>query len=276
MAWNRVIELSVGTAGKGLLISDLHIDFSIERSVNGSENSAVFTIYNSKQDTRSNLLASGNNVIFKAGYEDESNVHTIFVGTIIESITTKEGTDYLTKIRAIDYSDNKKGFDYLTFSLSYKEKTPFNSVISDIAGTLGIPVAGLNNVTSTLNNGFNYSGNFKNLIKKVKNQLNVDGVDLYFDNNEMLIYKVSAISSFDLIKLTSKTGLIMASQVNDDSKEDGKKRITVDCLLNPKFKPHSLIKVESENINGSFFIEKVSFNGNNYGGDFNCKLECIE
>ena len=81
MAWGRIVELSVGSEGEGLLISDLDIDFKVIKSLTFADNYAEFRIYNAKEETRTKILKKGNNLIFKAGYEDEA-VNTLFVGNI--------------------------------------------------------------------------------------------------------------------------------------------------------------------------------------------------
>lgn len=277
MAWIRQINMTVGAGGIGTLISDLNVSFQIERSIELSSNTAQFTIYNAKLETRQKILSTGNNIIFAAGYDDEKNIATIFIGTITKSVSKKQGVDWITEIEAMDISANRSGLIYNTVNLSYIAKTPLFTVVNDVASLLSVPVFGLENLTQTLNNGFVYSGNVNNLIKRLNNILSTYQTKIYFDSSEMVIFKPGIPDSrFGIVKLTSNSGLIGdVADISDENEQDGKKRIGFQCLLNPKIKPNSVIIVVSNSVQGSFIVEKVSFIGDNFGGDFICEVEAV-
>ena len=101
MAWGRITTLTVGFQGSGFIVSDLDMDFEVNRSITLSENTAEFTIYNAKESTRKEVLKQGANVIFEAGYEDET-VSTLFAGNITYSSSMKKGMDWVTEIKAVE------------------------------------------------------------------------------------------------------------------------------------------------------------------------------
>lgn len=291
MAWNRGVELSIGTdGGQGLLISGLNIDFSIQKSVKGNLNTATFNIYNASSDTITKILKAGNNVIFKAGYEDEKNINKIFVGTIITSKTHKSGIDKVTEVVAVDIGGNKKRFETAIVSVSYKEDTTLDSVINDLASELSIPVAGIDNISGLkLSNGIVFACSVNNALNQLQKILAANLVGLYFDNNELVLYKLgNADSRFSVVKITPKSGLVGTVElITDDSSKDDqieagdsekdtKKRIKFTSLLNSKLIPNSAISIESDALNGSFIIENVEHKGTNYGGDFISIVEAVE
>ena len=280
MAWIRQIIMTVGTGGIGTLISDLNISFEIERSIDESPNSGIFTIYNAKLETRQKILATGNNIVFSAGYEDEKNLSTIFFGTISKSTSRKEGIDWVTTIQAVDIANNKLGLNYNTVNLSFSAKTPLLSVVRDLSALLSIPVTGLRgleNITATLNNGFAYSGNITNLISSINSILSSYQTALYFDSSEMIVYRPGLPdSSFGIVRITPNSGLVGAvADISDENEQDGKKRIGFQCLLNPKIKPNAVLSIASLSTSGSFIVEKVRFYGDNFGGDFLCEVEAV-
>jgi len=279
MAYHRKLQFDIGAGGIGLRISDLQMSFNVERHVDLSSNSAQFIIYNAKEQTRKEILKNGNNIIFKAGYEDENTFFgTVFIGTVISSRSYKAGSDWITEIEGGDIGNNQQKLTYQIVSLSYVSRTPLSLIILDVVSILNVPVFGIENVTTILNNGFVYSGTIGGAIKKIKQILNTNDVNLYFDNGEMVIYRLGDQNSrFGIVRLTQKNGLVGTPQdITDEDKQDDKKRISFSSLLNAKIKPNTIININSNTINGTFIVEKANFIGDNFGGDFLCNGEAIE
>jgi hypothetical protein len=279
MAFNRVIRLEITNKTKTVKISDLNISFDIKRTTGNEANSAVFTIYNAKESTRNDLLTEESTLNFWAGYEDENNTALIFSGTITEAENRKENTEWITEIKATNFAGNQDVFKYTTISVSYKEKTPLVSVIKDLASSLECALSGVNNTSVILDNGFGYTGNVNGLIDMIRKYLLPDCA-IYFDNEELIIYKIEGESSFDVVRLTNKSGLISANYKVDNTtktlKNQVPKNIVLSCLLNPKLKPRAVIDIDGKTVKGLFIIEQIQFSGNNFGGDFLCNIEAVE
>ncbi len=275
MAFIRKVEMSVGVAGVGLLISDLNIDFDITRTNTKQYNAAKFKIYNAKLDTQQRILTQGSNVIFKAGYVDESNIGIIYSGTVIDGSTRRAGVNRVTELICADINANRQALLYATVNFSYKAKTPLSVVLSAIAGQIGIPVSGLENVNIVLNNGFVYSGNWTNLIRRLDKILSANNLYLYFDNNEMVIFTRGAKDDkFGSAYITPQTGLIgEVQEIENKNEQDTKKRIKFDYYINPKLRPNSVAILKSTKLSGVFIIDKIRFVGNNYGGNFRSTIE---
>ncbi len=98
MAFNRTIELQVLSGNTELVsISDLHVEFDVNRTITLAENTGSFIIYNAKKSTRNEVLKEKNYLIFKAGYEDEA-IGTIFMGNIDRSISEQDGPNWITTV----------------------------------------------------------------------------------------------------------------------------------------------------------------------------------
>ena len=278
MAFIREIELIVGQGDVGLEIAKLDIDFDISRSTTQANNTATFTVYNAKESTRTEILKKDSNIRFKAGYADEGNIGIIFFGTVDKVNSKKQGVDWITTIQAKDISSNQEGLANRSFNFSYKKGSNLSQVINDLAGILSIPVAGVENANIKLNNGFVFVGTLNNLIRKINKTLQVDETQLYFDSNEMVIFKQGGKSSkFGVTRITPSSGLIgTVEKVNNENEDDTRARVNMTVLMNPKLRPNGLINVSSSGLNGSYILEKVRFYGNNYGGDFLVDLEAVE
>lgn len=283
MAYKRSVELVVGGNNNlGLLISALDISFDIERSYKIESNTARFTVYNAQKETRDKILTVDNNIILKAGYEDEG-IGTIFTGVIFESRSKKTNTEWVTEIIANDYGANNSNIYKYIINNAYKAGIPINTVILDLISLLGITVNGLDNSSDIyVNNAKVFSGLLKNVVNNIRNVLKVNGCGLYFDNSEMVIYKLGQqVSTFGVVNVSAKSGLVgEVEEITKNTKKDDiivKKRYAFMSLMNPKIRPNSLINLESDNVNGLFIVEKVNFRGDNFGGsDFGCRVEVVE
>lgn len=277
MAFNRQIELDIGVGGTGLRVSQLNFSFNVDRSITAEYNTATFTIYNAKDSTRKNILTTGNNIVFRAGYEDEG-IGTIFSGTIIKSNSYLDAADYITEIEAQDIGNNRNALQYQGISISYKAFTPLSIIINELATLINVPVTGVENATTILSNGFTFSGAATNMIKKIAGILNQDGIELFFDSNEMIIYRrYSQDSRFGVVRVSKESGLLGTVNVTvDEAQQDNKKRISFNTLLNYRLRPAAVVSVRSETTNGAYIIERVAFSGDNLGGDFFAQVEAVE
>ena len=278
MAWGNIVELDIAQ-NQALLtrVSALEVSFNVKRSITLSDNSAEIMVYNASEKTRNNILQPGNNLILKAGQEDEKNIASIFIGSIVEATTEKNGVDWETKIIAGDIASNKEAPDTKYFQNSYKKGSPLIQVINDFAAALRIPVFGIENVTRILNNGFTFVGTLNALRRDLLDLLRQDGLIMYFDNSQIVIYQDgNKDSKFGFIVLSKRTGLIGNAQSKVDVKEGEKKKIKFRSLLNPKFQPNALVQLESQNVNGIFIVESVNHIGDNFGGDFFSDVEATE
>jgi hypothetical protein len=278
MAFNRKIELSVGEVGQGLLISGLDIEFDIERSINFSENTASFTVYNAKSDTRNKVLKKNNNLIFKAGYEDQG-IGTIFIGNITTSISSQSGSDWITEIQASSIRSEKQAIQNTYVSLSYGPNIKLSIPIQEIGVALGLTVLGLENATLNLDNGFVFVGSARSALKYVKNILEIEGKSIYIDNTQIVIYNVGEKDSrFSSVRLNYNSGLLNVKDITDYDNQSAKnpKRIEFESLIIPKLQPNGLITLVQTDHDGSYIIEKLKYTGDNFGGDNVCIGEAIE
>lgn len=279
MAYKRVVSLEVVNNNTQLVtLNNLDFEFNVDRSITLGNNTAEIVVYNMKTETRNNVLKTGNNIILKAGYEDEGGVLSIFFGTIHTVNTVKQETEWITTIQAIDIGSNKQPLIYEPVSYSYIANSPLVQVISDVVSILGIPVFGLENVTQVLSNGFVHVGSINSLLKEIEKKLKNDDLGLYFDNSQMIIYRIGVQESkFGLVFVSNYTGLIgSVENITDENSQDGKKRIRFRSLLNGKIQPNTLIQLTSNTDNGLFFVEKVSHFGDTFGGSFFSDVECAE
>lgn len=301
MAWGRRVELAVGKSVDDLtatVIDGLDFDFRVARSNVFLDNSAEFTIYNASYDTRKRLLQDGANIVFRAGYED-TGMGVIFIGNIAQTVTTKAGTDYITRIAAVSIRGAGNPLESTMVSLSYDQDTDIMGPVRAVADLVGLVVNGAAEGVA-LPNGFVFVGRAQDALRQLSEQLQQYNIGLYVDNAEIVIYQLGKKpSSFDATFLSYDTGLLSVREITDPQVvgfiprarkagvivsgsplplEDGEaplplKRIGFESILIPKLMPNAPILVKALEIEGAYTIDSVQFYGNNYGGQFNCSAE---
>lgn len=274
MAWSRVIELSVGSDGSGLDMSGLHVDFRIERSISVAQQRAEFTVYNAKEETRKEVLRSGNNVVFRAGYEDEG-LGTLFIGSIIDAQSQKRDRDWRTTINAAALRGQSTALARTNVALSYAPGTELAAVIGDIGTALGLVVFGQAQARIALPNGLVFAGNARRALAYAEEILVNNGAGLYVDNGEIVIYRDGEQQSgeFGSTLLDYDTGLLSVEDITEAG--DQRRRVRFRTLLIPKLQPNGLITVRTERVSGTFIIERVAFSGSNYGESFIAEGEAV-
>jgi hypothetical protein len=280
MAFKRKVEFTAGSSGTGLLISGLDIDFDINRSVTTSDNTAEFIVYNAKRETRKEILKKNNNVIFKAGYEDEGT-GTIFIGNIYESFSVKQDSDWVTTVRAAAIRDESSPIESILLSLSYTGGTSFSILVQQVATALNLSIFGLRNISQRkIVNDFVFSGDARACLKLISRALSSFNVGVYIDNASIVLYNIGTASEeFSALYLTYDSGLLNVSDITEYEEEEGtpeKKRIQFASIMLPKAQPNSLLTIKGTDNDGVYIAEKLRFYGNNYGGDFNIDGEASE
>lgn len=271
----------MGSDGLGLLISDLDVEFNIVRSITFEENIAEFVVYNAREDTRKDVLKEGFNLIFKAGYKDEikgNEFPAIFIGNITKSTSVREGSDWVSRIEAASIRSSQQPLENTYLSLSYAPNTRLDTPLNEIANALGLAPFGFENAQINLQNGFVFSGSARGALNYCKGILEAGGRSIYIDNTEIVVYNTAQRSSrFTAVFLDYDSGLLSVEEDTDfdNQSPEAPKRIIFESLIIPKLKPNGLVTIQSDNVNGSFIMDKVEFIGDNFGGDFMCRGEAV-
>ena len=286
MAFKRILIIKIGpqpgpgnTYPQGVLISDLNVAFEVVRTIEFSNNECTLTIYNAKTDTINNILKKGNNVRIEAGYEDEGT-GVIFIGNITSSNSVISGNETITNIKAESVQKSNENISYNTVSLSYEPGTALSQVVKEVAAILNFVPFGADITTDQLANGFSFAGPVKAAIYQIRKILKNYGFGLFVDEDLLIVHKIGKQDSrFKFAYLAPDTGLINAFRKDDEfrsgDKYQYKNRIEYKCLLNPNIVPNGLVTIDGKAVKGTFVNEKVTFKGDNFGGEFTVTGEAV-
>jgi len=238
----------------GFEITDLRINFKIEKSLVGYPNLGNIKIYNLSESSRNNIEAKGLKLQLYAGYEDNS-IPLLFTGDIINVVHLKTGPDWISEIFAAD------GINILsaatinkTLPAGVDTEQIYNELVGQMQGISKGATEGLKNCLSgkkSLLRALQVSGNIKDWLDKISKDCGFE----YSVNDEVIETTPTGFPLSDVPPVVINQGSGMIG-----SPERTEVGINVVNLLLPELKLARTIKVESisEKINvGNLFFRKI-------------------
>ncbi len=262
--FNRTFMVLVGSNSptvSGFFTDALRTTFCFDKSLEKTPNSGSVEIYNLSRKSRRNIEQRAADVLseskdnnlyipsleFRAGYR--GNDKTVFLGTITNITTRKNGPDIVTTIEAADgfaaYQDAK-------INTAYASGAKAGQLIEDIAASMGLKagaVVGFDVLNEYLK-GVTFSGAARDALSKL---LKKQGLEWSIQDNKIQILPPNTPTTNPPIELSRNTGLIGAPYrtwfLNDTaltrkSTDDIKSGLYGTCLLNPEIIPGQLLVIK--------------------------------
>ena len=217
MAWHRQVRLEARNAdGVQVDVAALRIDARCVRSRVFDDNELEATIINASEDTIAKFLRRGTNVALYAGYKDEGEPGLMYQGNIIDSKTTKFGTDWVTVIRSIALRSLTRPFTATPVCLAFRPGSNGGQVVDAICAILGLVPQGKEMAAAVVfKGGWNYVGPVAGAMKRLAQDLRPAGVGIYVDLAEMVVFRYDADSTYSIAYLSPKSGLLNLENTTD-------------------------------------------------------------
>jgi len=278
VAFKRVVEVTVGPKnGTGFEISNLRIEFKIEKSDSPDPNKGTVKIYNLSNETHDKVILADNHITLKAGYEDET-VASICFGDVLKGYRETSGMDRIT---VIDIYDGRIALMSCNVSVSYTKDTAASTVVQAFLDAIGLAYKGVENVPSGAKypHGYTFTGMATDGLKEV---LNREGLTFTVQNEMVYILKPDQPVETMGLELNTRSGLLTTPQpVSDKTEEDdieaepsGKWKFST--LLFPELVPGAGCSVKSSTLDGTVKITKATYLGDNWTGEFRIDIEAEE
>ncbi len=289
--FDRQARVAVGSAGGtgfevGAAAGDgipLHIKFSIEKADVESPNTGKVCIWNLNDGHLAELEAEDCTVIVRAGYGN--NLSVAFSGTATHVVTSKEGADRMTEI---EVADGMVELRDTGMSVSYAEGTSTETIYREVAERMGMPLGsspGAAGRATVLGNGFSFVGSAKNLLKRLAR---MDGTGWSIQDGTLQVTGPGEPVSLSCYELNAGSGLTgVPKRVNGSAssgsaagtgtgKEGTRLGWEITYLMNLNIGVNSLVHLTSKAVTGYFRVQKVSVEGDNYEGDWQCRAVLLE
>ena len=281
MGYGRIAKVTVTSSDKsGIEVSELRIVFDITKTSKSESNSSKISIYNLNSDTAAFLEQKNLKVILFTGYEnDQSGLSVIFKGEILNSTSSKIGTERLTILHC---GDSDTAINLNQYQKSYRPGTKIRTIVTDIVNTMGVIVEDQNYSDipsdSFISSYIAFGASKKildDLIKKV-------GLEWYIQDGVFYAKKRIDIKRVNAIIINENTGLISSPERKNEKKTtsvDTESGVTFNSVLNPDLVPGQTVKIESEysstNTKGLFTIKEVKIQGDTHGKNWMCNCLCL-
>lgn len=292
MLFDRVYRLLVGKKGQsqGLEITELRIQFDIEKTAKKNPNKSSIKIYNLKKETRAELEKPDTRCVLYAGYKDDAGPILIFQGAVTFAWSKFELPDVITEL---ELGDGATEIRDTTISVGYGKGVKSTQILNDVAKKMGTPLTLPSNAPErSWANGLSHHGSARALLDKV---VQGTGLEWSIQNGNLQVIKSGMVTTRQGIELSADSGLIGSpererkskegtAEVTDTSKKKQKVKTatkhhdgwSVKALLLPDLVPGDRIKLKTRDVDGIFRIQELKHRGDSHDGDWQTELKLID
>ena len=246
---------------------ELHVAFTVSKSISGEANTASLDIWNLNESHRNVVGEELDSVQIEAGYappEGGGNVGILFKGQIRDVEHVRSGPDIITKI---DCGDGDKALRTATISKTYKKGTKVNEVLEGIQEELG--KKGITKGQWKLPEDVQDFKRPYSMCGSCKRELDTlgRGKGFYWSlQNETLEIFPSDEHLSGVVLLNKDSGLTGVPTITDNG-------VKATALLNPDIRPGRCVKIESQVLEmngegGLYRVSQADFDGDNRDGAF--------
>jgi hypothetical protein len=291
--FDRVYRLLVGKKGdsKGLEITELRIQFEIEKTAKKNPNKSSIKIYNLTRATREMLEKPDTRCVLYAGYKNGDGALLLFQGAVTFAWSKYDLPDIVTEF---ELGDGAPEIRDTTISVGYDKGIKSTQVLNDVAKKMGTPLTLPSDApTRVWANGLSHHGSARSLLDKVTKGT---GLEWSIQNGNLQVIKSGMVTTRQGIVLSADSGLIGSPERERKSK-DGTAEVTdtstkkvdvkkaqkhydgwsVKTLLLPQLNPGDRVKLEARDVNGIFRIQELKHRGDSdASGDWQTEMKLID
>lgn len=266
--FGRQYEIVVANAdGDGRQWSGLSMSFSIEKTAQSEPNTATFSVYGLKKDSRA-WIEQAAKVFFRAGYRDQ--IRTLFIGDVKRASSENDGINWVTEIEC---GDGQADLDSANVQASIAPGASAASLVDSLKDAVtnldfsdGFGAAIMGAVPNL--SGTTISGQFAAELSAL---LEPAGYEWSVQDGVVEVVRAGEAVGPEVLDLSASTGLLKAKKIDDGGVE-------VSALLSGLIQVNRPIRVASEKlgIDGFFVPKTVKHTGETDGRDWTTTAECFE
>ena len=242
-------------------ITDLRIEFNINKDNKPQPNTAKFTIYNLSKDTMDFLSKKGINISFFGGYNKADSV--LFIGQIAFVSHKYNGLDWVSDINC---QDSVNGLNLVKVNKSFNGRVSLDTVLKYLISEMGLGIGLLKIPDIQFNNGIALSGFARDRIREYcKNE----NLSFSVQDGNVYIILISEKITNNIFTINAESGLVGSPVLTE-------KGVKLEILLNGNVKIGYQIKIDSQSVNGTFKIDTLTHNGSQFDGNFYTSIEALK
>lgn len=239
----------------------------VQKSLTSSTNTATITVYNLSEEDRSALQEKPLHVILEAGFRGQLSV--VFRGDVKFVRSTHRTPDFET---VLTLGDGHRAINFASVSRSFPPGVSFNTVLGEVAGSMGLSVPKNVNVSQIFPGGYALDGPSRSHLSKI---LKTHGLSWSVQNGQLTILGDREVKDNEAVIVRSPPDgdLIASPEYGDPPRDGGKPTLTFQCLLRTQIDPGVKVKLFSRLINGLFKVETVRHDLDTHGQNWNTNVE---
>ncbi len=284
MPFGRKVQIDIQKPNSliAMRVEGLRVVFDVTKDAKSAANQAHIQIYNLSKETRQTFQELTDQVIIRAGYEDES-MDEIFHGDLISISHPKGDGNVITTIEA---NDGQKALRESYSNVSYAENTSLKQVLQDLSRQMGLPVKSTDYLSlvadQTFLQGFSFSGPTKAAMDKLTARA---GLEWSIQGNQLQVLKRGGVvprAPSQIPLVTPDQGLIGSpdriQRITGESPDKKPPGWKIKSVLIGRLEPGGQIGLQCEDVPqaSAFRIETVQHHGDTHGDDFTSLTEALD
>lgn len=259
---------------RAIAIDKLRMVFKAERSLKKDPNSLELGIYNLSATTLAKIQARHARVSLAAGYH--GHLGQLFQGEARSVLPKRDGANWVAQLTC---GDGAVAYSYGRANQAFAPGTKITDAIAGLAKSAKVGIGnavqafkkkGLQGGFDSFAHGFTASGDAQSDLDGI---IRSAGCTWSIQDGQIQILTGDQDISGTAEVLSPDTGLVGSPEMGSSDKKNGPKLLKVKALLRPQIRPGTAFQVESAGIRGQFRAEKVTHEGDTFGGDWFTSIE---
>ena len=256
-----------GVGRNAIVIEDLRVRFSIEKSLGSDPNAAEIIIDNLAQPTRAKLQTLPLQVRLEVGYVD--NIKIIYIGDLIWSESRREGTAWTTTLQL---GTSARANRHARVNRSFGAGTTLRQVVREVVFAMGQnlpPETRDPAFDKQYVSGFALHGRASRCLTQLLEPIN--RTYSIQDNRLQILEKGKARNSKAYV-ISQDNGMIGIPEFGTPARKQ-KPVLHARSLLYPELYAGGRVQMDSQLIRGTFRINKVTHSGDTHGKTWETTIE---
>lgn len=254
-------------------ISDLRIEFSIEKSIKTTPNKCEVVITNLAERSRNLVEKKPLQIWFDAGYDGV--LHQLFTGDVRYAYSKLDRPEWKT---VIQLGDGDRALRMARINRSYSSGTPILTAVRDTTQAMGLTLSAndQSRLASLQIQFLNPKATQGYARDELTRLLAPHGIGWSIQNGKLQLLKDDEVTEGQAVLITADNGMIETPEFTTPTKPGKSPALKLKTLLDPRVSPGILLEVHSRAIKGRYFrTQRVVHKGDTHGSDWTTEIEAI-
>lgn len=244
-----------------VVISDLRIQFHVEKTIGEEPNRCDVTVTNLAEGTRGQVVAKPLYVRLDAGYD--GSLERLFTGDLLWGSSAKTGADWETTLQL---RDGDRAFRYARVSRSYRGGVSARDAIVEAGRAMGLTVklspTADRELRAQFASGLTLAGTAAGELSRL---LAPFGMSWSIQDGRLQILRADELRADQAVVVSEDTGMIGVPELGAPIRKGGRPVALVKMQLYPRVTPGGKVRIESRTVRGTFKALRVSHTGDTHG-----------